>query len=65
MSGLPWWVQWLRLHPANAGVPGWIPAWGTKIPHAVQHGQKIFKNQINYSINQDCSRLTETDGHPA
>ena len=32
-------VQWLSLHP-NAGGLGVIPARGTKIPRATQHGQK-------------------------
>ena len=27
-------VQWLRIHPSNAGGAGSIPGWGTKIPHA-------------------------------
>jgi len=33
-------LQWLRLYAPNAGVTGWIPGWGTKIPHAAGHGQK-------------------------
>ena len=33
-------VQWLRLCTPNAGGMGLIPGWGTKIPHATQHGQK-------------------------
>ena len=32
--GLPWWVQWLRLHTPNAGGTGLIPGGGTEIPHA-------------------------------
>ena len=36
-------VQWLKLHDFNAGDMGLIPGWGTKIPHAVRHGQKINK----------------------
>ena len=31
---------------SRAGVQGWggsIPSWGTKIPHAVWHGQRINK----------------------
>ena len=27
-------AQWLRSHTSNAGHPGLIPGWGTKIPHA-------------------------------
>ena len=34
-------VQWLRLHTSNAGDTALIPCWGTKIPHATQHGQNI------------------------
>ena len=32
--GLPWWVQWLRLHTPNAGGTGLIPGGGIRIPHA-------------------------------
>jgi len=32
-------VQWLRLPASTAGGTDWIPSWGTKIPHAAQHGQ--------------------------
>ena len=35
-------AQWLRFHPSNAGGLGLIPGWGTKILHALQHGQMIF-----------------------
>ena len=34
-------VQWLRLYTSTAGGMGSIPDRGTKIPHAVQHNQKI------------------------
>ena len=40
-EGLPWGVQWLRLHATTAGGVGSIPGRGTKIPHAGQCGQKI------------------------
>ena len=33
-------VQWLRLHAPTLGGVGSIPGQGTKILHAVQHGQK-------------------------
>ena len=33
-------VKWLRLHTSNAGAAGSIPGRGTKIPHALRHGQK-------------------------
>ena len=36
-------VQWLRLRASNAGGAGSIPGWGTRIPHAAQHGKKILK----------------------
>ena len=36
---------WLSLHAANAGAMGSIPSWGTKTPHAMQHGQKIKKKK--------------------
>ena len=38
-------VQWLKLHASTAGDVGLIPSWGTKIPHAMRHGQK--KKEIN------------------
>ena len=36
-------VQWLGLHASTAGGTGLIPGQGTKIPQAVQRGQKIKK----------------------
>ena len=36
-------VQWLRLHTSTAGGAGSIPGWETKIPNAVQCGQKKKK----------------------
>ena len=38
-------VQWLRLHASNAVGLGSIPGQGTKIPHAVWHGQKKERTQ--------------------
>ena len=35
-------VQWVRPHTSNAGVVGSIPAQGSKIPHAMWQGQKVF-----------------------
>ena len=32
-------VQWLRLRDSSAGASGLIPGQGTKIPHALGHGQ--------------------------
>ena len=40
-------VQWLGCHTANAGGTVSIPAQGTKIPHALQHGQKLKNNKNN------------------
>ena len=36
-------VLWLRLRASTAGSTGWIPGWGTKIPHAMRHSQKKKK----------------------
>ena len=36
-------VQWLRLHAFNAGDTGSNPGRGTKIPHAIEHGQNKIK----------------------
>ena len=33
--------------PSNAGGAGSVPDWRTKIPHAVQCGQKNFKKKRN------------------
>ena len=38
-------VQWLRLCTSITGGMGSIPCWGTKIPHAAQHGQKKNRKQ--------------------
>ena len=32
-------AQWLKLFASSARGVGLIPSWGTKIPHAAQHGQ--------------------------
>ena len=37
-------IQWLGLCDSTSGCTGSIPGWGTKILHAVEHGQKK-KNQ--------------------
>ena len=36
-------VQWLRLHAFNSGDTGSNPGRGTKIPHAIEHGQNKIK----------------------
>ena len=38
-------VQWLGLHASTAGGTGLIPGQGTKIPHALWHGQKQNKTE--------------------
>ena len=43
-------VQWLRLQAASPEGMGPVPGWKTKIPYAMQHGQKIFKNDNNKQI---------------
>lgn len=40
VSGLPSWVQWLRLQASKAGGEGSIPCWGTKIPVALRVAKK-------------------------
>ena len=40
-------VQWLRLHASTAGFTGLIPDQGSKIPHAMQCGQKKKKKLLN------------------
>ena len=39
-------VQGLRLRASTAGSTSSIPGWGTKIPHAVQQGQKKKKRKF-------------------
>ena len=39
-------VQGLRLCPSTARDVGSIPGWGTKIPHAVCHGQTMKINKV-------------------
>ena len=40
-------VQWLRLCAPNAGGPGSILGQRTKIPHAMQCGQKLKQKHQN------------------
>ena len=44
MSGTSLAIQWLKICASNAGYVGSIPA-GTKIPYAVQCGQKRKEKQ--------------------
>ena len=46
--GNPLAVQCLGLGASIAGGMGSIPGWGTKIPHAVGHGQKNKRVHIIY-----------------
>ena len=39
-------VQWLRIHLATQGDVDSTPSQGTKIPQAVQHGQK--QNELTF-----------------
>ena len=41
-------VQWLRLHASNARGTGSILGQGTKIPHALLHGQE---NKKKFCLN--------------
>ena len=36
-------VQWIRLCASTAEDWGWIPGWGTRIPHAAWHGREKKK----------------------
>ena len=50
-------VQWLRLHSSTAGGTGLIPSLligGTKIPHALQCGQKKNQKQVMYMGFAQC-----------
>ena len=40
-------VQWLGFRASTAGGMGSIPGQGTKIPHAMQHGQKERERETN------------------
>ena len=33
---------------SNAGGLGWIPGWGTRIPHAMGHSKKKNNNKPSY-----------------
>ena len=55
-------VQWLKLHASNAGDTGLIPGWGTKIPYAMQRGQK--ENKTNNAKAPVCRlRVCVVLGH--
>ena len=65
IQGLPWRFQWLRLCSSTAEGVGFIPDWGTKIPHAMWHGQeqKTKQNKIPNVVHSSvirCSQQAET-----
>lgn len=51
-----------KLCASNAGGVGWIPGWGTKIPHAAGRGQKQNQKLTKPFIMQFsfCSKLHNT-----
>ena len=50
MLGTPWQsVQWLGLWAFTAGAQVLIPGWETRIPQAMQYGQKKKKKSV-YNI---------------
>ena len=57
-------IQWLRLCPSNAGGMGSIPDQGTKIPHAMQHGQKKKKNQLTVTLVRITKTVAEMEFEP-
>ena len=46
LKGTSLMVQWLRLHAPNRGDMSSIPGYGSKIPHASQHGRKKGKEKV-------------------
>ena len=47
-------VQWFRLCTSTAGGAGSIPGPGTKIPHALQCGQKLKKKKESKDSVEPC-----------
>ena len=45
-------VKWVRLHASTAGGVGSIPSQGTKIPQAMQCGQKINNVTSKHKIRK-------------
>ena len=43
-------IQWLWLCASHPGGLGSIPDWGTNIPHAMEHGQKLKKKKENHLV---------------
>lgn len=52
LSGLPKLAQWLRLNTYIAGDVVLIPGYGTKIPHAARHSQKIEKKKKKTNLKK-------------
>ena len=54
-------VQWLRLRVPTVGGMGLIPGQGTKILHAVQHGQKTYnkKTMLGQILNSPIFCMSE------
>ena len=50
-------VQWLGLHAFTAEAAGSIPGRGTKIPQAVQHGQKKEEEEENGGNNNGAAEM--------
>ena len=50
-------VQWLKLHPSNAGDTGLISGWGTEILHTLWHNQKKLKIHILKNIVSDINYI--------
>ena len=66
IQGLPWRFQWLRLCSPTAEGAGFIPGWGTEIPHAAWHGQEQkakqnkIPNVVHSSNNRYCQQVETT-----
>ena len=56
-------VQWLTLHTSNAEGAGSIPGQGTKIPHAVQHNQRLKKKEtlLNPNLARDLEGVSSLE----
>ena len=52
-------IQWLRLFTSTAGGAGSIPGQGTKILHAVQHGQEIKRKKKKKKERKEKKNLDE------
>ena len=54
-------IQWLGLRASTAVGVGSIPGGGTKIPHAMQYGQKKNKKQKTKNNNNKKPKNTITN----